>query len=430
MTDLTDDASQDGVDRRGFLKCMAWAGTGVLWTMAGGVPRSIALSSTSLSSLAMGGGAAPKDLFFVQISDSHMGFNKAANPDVAATFQEAVRRINALPTQPAFLLHTGDISHLSQASEFDTVDQLITGAHTRTGRVFYVPGEHDVLNDGGAQYLRRYGAGSTGKGWYSFDHSGIHFIGLVNVLDLKPGGLGNLGTEQLEWLERDVKGLSASTPIVVFAHVPLWAVYPQWGWGTDDGAQALSYLSRFGSVTVLNGHIHQTVQKVEGHMTFHTALSTAFPQPAPGTAAGPGPVDVGADRLRSFLGLTSVRYAAHPGTLAIVDASLAGTPVAVAGGAPETAASRARKAKPIADDEVAIDNFSFTPANRTVPAGTTVTWINRDDVPHRIGSADNKFPLGPTLDTDQRYSYTFASAGTYRYFCTVHPTMMGVITVT
>ncbi len=296
--------------------------------------------------------------------------------------------------------------------------------------MFYVPGEHDVLNDGGAQYLRRYGAGSTGKGWYSFDHSGIHFIGLVNVLDLKPGGLGNLGAEQLEWLERDVKGLSASTPIVVFAHVPLWAVYPQWGWGTDDGAQALSYLSRFGSVTVLNGHIHQTVQKVEGHMTFHTALSTAFPQPAPGTAAGPGPVDVGADRLRSFLGLTSVRYAAHPGTLAIVDASLAGTPVAVAGGAPETAASRARKAKPIADDEVAIDNFSFTPANRTVPAGTTVTWINRDDVPHRIGSADNKFPLGPTLDTDQRYSYTFASAGTYRYFCTVHPTMMGVITVT
>jgi 3',5'-cyclic-AMP phosphodiesterase len=422
---ITEDTAQDGIDRRGFLTCMAWAGTGMLWSMAGGVPRSL-----SFGDIAGGGALNANDLFFVQISDSHMGFNKAANPDVAATFQEAVRRINALPAQPAFLLHTGDISHLSQASEFDAVNHMIADARTRTGRVFYVPGEHDVLNDAGVEYLRRFGARATGKGWYSFDHSGVHFIGLVNVLDLKPGGLGNLGAEQLEWLERDVKGLSASTPIVVFAHVPLWAVYPQWGWGTDDGAQALSYLARFGSVTVLNGHIHQTVQKIEGHMTFHTALSTAFPQPAPGTAAGPGPVDVGAERLRSFLGLTSVRYSARAGQLAIVDASLAGTPVAVAGGAPETAASRARKARPIADDEVAIDNFVFTPPNRTVSAGTTLTWINRDDVPHRIGSVDNAFPLGPTLDTDQRYSYTFTKAGTYRYYCTIHATMMGVITVT
>jgi len=422
---ITDDTAQDGIDRRGFLTCMAWAGTGMLWTMAGGVPRSL-----SFGDVAGGGALDPNDLFFVQISDSHMGFNKAANPDVAATFQEAVRRINALPAQPAFLLHTGDISHLSQASEFDAVSQMVMDARTRTGRVFYVPGEHDVLDDAGAQYLRRYGGGATGKGWYSFDHSGVHFIGLVNVLDLKPGGLGNLGAEQLEWLQRDVRSLSASTPIVVFAHVPLWAVYPKWGWGTDDGAQALSYLARFGSVTVLNGHIHQTVQKVEGNMTFHTALSTAFPQPAPGTADGPGPIDVGAERLRSFLGLTSVRYSARAGHLAIVDSSLAGTPVAVAGGAPETAASRARRAKPIADDEVAIDNFVFVPPDRQVSVGTAVTWINRDDVPHRIGSVDSAFPLGPTLDTDQRYSYTFTKAGRYRYFCTIHATMTGVITVT
>jgi plastocyanin len=287
-----------------------------------------------------------------------------------------------------------------------------------------------VLNDHGAQYLQRYGAKTKGQGWYSFDHTGVHFIGLVNVLDVQPGGLGKLGAEQLEWLERDVKGLSSSTPIVVFAHVPLWSVYPQWGWGTDDSMVALSYLKRFGSVTVLNGHIHQTMQTVEGNMTFHTALSTAFPQPAPGTAAGPGPVDVGADRLRSFLGITSVRFAGHGGRLAVVDASLAGTPVAVAGAGSESARSRDRKAKPVGDHEIGIDNFSFAPSNRTVPAGTAVTWINRDDVPHRIGSADQRFPLGPTLDTDQRYSFTFDTAGTYKYFCTIHPTMMGVVTVT
>jgi 3',5'-cyclic-AMP phosphodiesterase len=425
---ITEDLAQDGVDRRGFLHCMAWAGSAVLWTMAGGVPRSLSLGR---SAEILGGGrsSGAKGLFFAQISDSHMGFNKAANSDVAATFQEAVRRLNGLPMEPEFLLHTGDISHLSQAAEFDAVDQMIQAAKTRTGKVFYVPGEHDVLNDNGAQYLQRYGKESKGHGWYSFDHSGVHFIGLVNVLDLKAGGLGNLGSEQLAWLARDVASLSSSTPIVVFAHVPLWSVYPQWGWGTDDGAQALSYLKRFGSVTVLNGHIHQTIQKVEGNMTFHTALSTAFPQPAPGTAGAPGPVDVGAERLRSFLGITSVRFAGHAGSLAIVDASLAGTPVAIAGAGAESPSARKRQSKPLADNEIGIDNFSFVPPNRIVTAGTEVTWINRDDVPHRIGSADQRFPLGPTIDTDAHYSYTFATPGTYKYFCTVHPTMQGVVTV-
>jgi len=260
------------------------------------------------------------DLFFVQISDSHMGFNKAANPDVIATFQAAVDRINSLPTPPAFLIHTGDISHLSKPEEFDNVNQILKSAKPK--QVFYVPGEHDVLGDDGKLYLERYGKGTRGKGWHSFDQNGIHFIGLVNVLDLKPGGLGNLGREQLEWLEKDVKGLSSSTPIVVFAHIPLWAVYPEWGWGTDDGEQALSYLKRFGSVTVLNGHIHQVMQKVEGNVTFHTAMSTAFPQPQPGTAPSPGPLTVPAEKLRSFLGLTSVNYIEGKHSLAIVDSSL------------------------------------------------------------------------------------------------------------
>ena len=308
--------NKDGVDRRGFLKCMAWAGTGALFLMKGGILRSYSLSDPSGLAGATGG-----ELSFIQISDSHMGFNKPANPDVVATLQAAVDKINAAPVEPAFLLHTGDISHLSKPTEFDTVDQVLKSAKVK--QVFFVPGEHDVLEDNGQQYLERYGKTAKGAGWYSFDKKGVHFIGLVNVLNLKAGGLGSLGQEQLEWMEDDVKGLSASTPIVVFAHIPLWTVYPDWGWGTEDSAQALSYLKRFGSDTVLNGHIHQTMQKVEGNITFHTASSTAFPQPQPGAAASPGPMKVPAEQLRSLLGLTSVEYVPGRHTLGIIDSSLA-----------------------------------------------------------------------------------------------------------
>jgi 3',5'-cyclic AMP phosphodiesterase CpdA len=298
---IHDDPANDGVDRRGFLKCMAWAGTGALCVIKGGVLRSYALGGV----LRHRRDAMRGELSFVQLSDSHMGFNKPANPDVAATFQVAIDRINALPDPPEFILHTGDISHLSKAAEFDTVEQMLRSAKPQ--QVFFVPGEHDVLTDNGKDYLARYGKNSQGDGWYSFDVKGVHFIGLVNVLNLKPGGLGTLGREQLVWLERDVKRLSSSTPLVVFAHVPLWTIYPDWGWGTEDSAEALAYLKRFGSVTVLNGHIHQTMQKVEGNVTFRTAMYTAFPQPAPGTASGPGPLKVPAEKLRSVLGVTDVR---------------------------------------------------------------------------------------------------------------------------
>jgi len=311
------DHNNDGIDRRGFLKCMAWAGTGAFCVIQGGVLKSYALGRMPETN--------PKDtmgeLSFVQISDSHMGFNKAANPDVAATLKVAVDKINALPTAPEFMLHTGDISHLSKPEEFDTVDQILKGAKSKN--VFYVPGEHDVLNDDGKQFLERYGKGSKGAGWYSFEKRGVHFIGLVNVMNLKAGGLGTLGPEQLEWLEDDVKHLKSSTPIVVFAHIPLWSVYPEWGWGTEDSAQALAYLKKFGSVTVLNGHIHQTLQKVEGTVTFHTAASTAFPQPQPGKADSPGPMKVPAEQLRSVLGITDVNYVQGQHALAVVDSTLA-----------------------------------------------------------------------------------------------------------
>jgi Icc protein len=314
--ELLIDHNHDGIDRRGFLKCMAWAGTGALCVMQGGV-----LKSYSLSRLSDLGANKVGELSFVQISDSHMGFNKAANPDVVGTLKAAVDKINGLAMPPEFMLHTGDISHLSKPEEFDTVDQILKCASAKD--VFFVPGEHDVLGDDGKQYLERYGKNAKGAGWYSFDKKGVHFIGLVNVLNLKAGGLGTLGREQLEWMKADVKHLKHSTPVVVFAHIPLWSVYPEWGWGTEDSAQALSYLKKFGSVTVLNGHIHQTMQKVEGNVTFHTAASTAFPQPQPGKADSPGPMKVPAEQLKSILGITDVTYVRGQHALGVVDSSLA-----------------------------------------------------------------------------------------------------------
>jgi 3',5'-cyclic-AMP phosphodiesterase len=314
---ITENKDRDGIDRRGFLECMAWAGTGVFCLLQGGVLRSYPLSDVTREHIKGLHG----DLSFVQISDSHIGFNKAANPDVTATLREAIAKINALPTPPSFVLHTGDLTQLSKPDEFDTLAESLKAL--KTDRIFYVPGEHDVLNDNGQMFRERFGQGTQGDGWYSFNQKGVHFIGLVNVLNLKAGGLGYLGPDQLEWLEKDVSHLKTSTPIVVFAHIPLWAVYPQWGWGTDDSEQALSCLKRFGSVTVLNGHIHQTMQKVEGNITFHTACSTAFPQPQPGQADSPGPMKVPEEKLRSVLGITDVSFVRGKHTLGIIDSSLA-----------------------------------------------------------------------------------------------------------
>jgi Icc protein len=318
------DLKNDGIDRRGFLRCMAWAGTGLVWTLSGGVPVSRAFAKGPHK-----GHEKSADFSFVQISDSHIGFSKPANPDVTATLQVAIDRINALPNRPDFIIHTGDLSQLSKPSEFDTLDQALKGASAK--QIYYVPGEHDMLTDNGEQYLQRYGKGTKGAGWYSFDQKGVHFVGLVNVVNLKAGGLGSLGHEQLEWLEDDLKDRSASTPIVLFAHIPLWTIYPDWGWGTDDSEQALSCVKRFGSVTVLNGHIHQVMQKVEGKLSFHTAMSTAFPQPAPGTAPSAGPMKVPADQLQKVLGITDVNYLVSGKSLAVVDSALDGSSPSTSG---------------------------------------------------------------------------------------------------
>jgi 3',5'-cyclic-AMP phosphodiesterase len=288
--------------RRDFMKCLAWAGTGIVWSVSGGIPRAMNLGGAALAAPASG-------FSFVQISDTHIGFKADANPDPGATLQVALDKIAALPNKPAMMIHTGDVTHLSKPEQFDTADQLLKGAKLDA---HFVPGEHDVIGDDGKMYFARFGAkGAAEGGWYSFDQGGVHFVGLMNVIGFGPATGGTLGKDQLEWLAKDLKGKSASTPIVVMAHIPLWPIYPQWGWTTADAEQAFAYLKPFGSVTVLNGHIHQVVQKVEGKATFQTAMSTAFPQPAAGTAPNPGPMKVEADKLKTVLGIREIAFAAE-----------------------------------------------------------------------------------------------------------------------
>jgi 3',5'-cyclic AMP phosphodiesterase CpdA len=306
--------------RRNALKCLAYGGAGTLFALSGGVLTPIDLAMARSYDESREGKALGKPLF-VQISDTHIGFNKEANPDVAHTLAQTIDIVNGMPVQPALIIHTGDITHLSKPAEFDLAQQMLS--RLRTTELHTVPGEHDTTDATVTEYFNRFGKASDNKGYYSFDHAGVHFIGLINVLQFKPGGLGTLGDEQLAWVAADLKHRSASTPIVVFAHMPLWTIYEPWGWGTGDAEQLLGQLRRFGSVTVLNGHIHQIVQKVEGNMTFHTARSTSYPQPVAGVGAGPGPLKVPPEQLAAMLGITSISVAKHPSSLVLNDTVLA-----------------------------------------------------------------------------------------------------------
>jgi 3',5'-cyclic AMP phosphodiesterase CpdA len=303
----------DQTSRRGALKCLG-IGAGTLFTLSSGVFDAIDLAEA----------ATKPDIgtpLFLQISDTHIGFNKEANPDVVGTLNKSIDLVNALPQQPAFAIHTGDITHLSKAEEFDNAQQLLK--RLRVSEIHAVPGEHDVTDGPGAEFFARYGKASNNKGYYSFDVNGVHFIALVNVMAFKAGGLGALGDDQLAWLKDDLSARSASQPIVVFAHMPLWTIYEPWGWGTAEGDQIAVLLARFGSVTVLNGHIHQIIRKVEGNITFHTARSTAYPQPLAGVGPGPGPLKVPADQLPKMLGITTVTVMPVSGSLSLSDSTLA-----------------------------------------------------------------------------------------------------------
>jgi len=309
------DHQDDGIDRQGFLKCMAWAGTGVVWALTGGRVTSMALADAARDPA-----TATADFSFVQISDSHIGFSKAANKNVVGTFEEAIARINALPQRPAFVMHTGDHVHLSKMTEFDTTKQIM--GTIKTDRTFNVPGEHDVFVDQGKRYLEVFGRGTQGSGYSSFDLKGVHFLALANVQQAEGQGgltgLGLLGPEQLAFVKKDLAALSADTPLVIFSHVPLLAVYPKWGWATEDSTQVLALVKRFSSVTALNGHIHQIISKTEGNIVMHTAASTAYPLHAPGQVA-PTPLVLPAGMLPARIGIRTVGFVRGASSLALKD---------------------------------------------------------------------------------------------------------------
>jgi hypothetical protein len=321
MTTLTDGRSnRHDPARRQALRCLgAWSGAAIAWTMAGGTPRALGATNSAAPK------AAPANaLTFVQISDTHIGFRKEANPDVVGSLRRAMADINAMPQAPAFVVHTGDVSHLSKPAEFGNARELLQ--ELRVDRVHVVPGEHDTIDDGTSGYLRFFDHDRNGKSWYSFDQGGAHFVGLNNVLGFKAGTMSALGDEQLAWLARDLAGVSHSTPIVVLAHIPLWTVWEPWGWGTADASQAMALLRPFGSVTVLNGHVHQVLQKIEGNVALHTAMSLAYPLPSPGQAGigEPGPVTVPAGELGKLIGVRRASVVRGRHHLALVDAPLEG----------------------------------------------------------------------------------------------------------
>ena len=310
---MTAERDPRGMTRRQLIRHSAWFGAAVGLAVVGG---------EVISHIAGTAGAAHTQarptLRFAQISDSHIGFQGTANANVTGTFTEAINQVNGLGYTPDFVIHTGDLTHLSTPDQFDQVKQMLTGLNTP--HIFTVPGEHDSVDDAGQKYRQVFGAGTRGDGWYSFDIAGVHVIALVNTLNLKK--LGHLGTDQLEFIQKDVAPLSSDTPIIVFGHIPLFAMYPSWGWGTDDATQALSYLRRFSSVTCLNGHVHQLFTKTEGNITFHSATTTAYPLPHPGDGPAPKPVTLPAGKLHDALGIREVSYIKGQQALALKEEKL------------------------------------------------------------------------------------------------------------
>jgi 3',5'-cyclic AMP phosphodiesterase CpdA len=301
---MTEDRDPMEMSRRQLIRHSAWFGAAVGLAVVGGeVISHVAGAATATETR--------PTLRFAQVSDSHIGFTGPANADVSGSFTRAVNQINNLGYTPDFVIHTGDLTHLATSAQFDQVKQMLSGLSTP--HVFTVPGEHDSVDDAGQKYRKVFGAGTRGEGWYSFDIAGVHVIALVNTLHMTK--LGHLGQDQLDFVKKDVAPLSSDTPIIVFSHIPLFAMYPDWGWGTDDSVQALSYLRRFSSVTCLNGHVHQVFSKTEGNVTFFSGTTTAYPLPHPGDGPAPKPLTLPAGKLHDALGIREVAY--HKGQQAL-----------------------------------------------------------------------------------------------------------------
>jgi 3',5'-cyclic AMP phosphodiesterase CpdA len=256
------------MDRRDFLGLAAVGG--------GAVFASALAGCASRAEAAMAGGE-NQDFYFVQLSDTHWGYQGPANPDAAVTLRKAVAAVNALAVPPEFIVFTGDLTHTTddpaerrrRLAEFKSI---VAGLKVKSVR--FMPGEHDASLDRGAAFREFFG-----ETHYTFDHKGVHFIAIDNVSD--PGA--KIGDEQLAWLAADLAARDRKAPLVVLTHRPLFDLAPKWDWATRDGAKAIDLLMPFENVTVFYGHIHQEHHQMTGHIAHHSAKSLIFPLPAPGS---------------------------------------------------------------------------------------------------------------------------------------------------
>lgn len=274
------------IDRREFLRLAG----------IGGAVFASGLSSGGGAMSPVGAKARPAhdDFYFVQLSDTHWGFDGAPNPDSRGTLPKAIAAINALSVAPDFVVFTGDLTQLTPDGTLrrTRLSQFRDMAATLKVRdVRFLPGEHDASLDRGAAYRELFD-----ESHYAFDHKGVHFVALDNVSDPR----GALGEEQLAWLESELAPLPKEKPIVVLAHRPLFDLVPAWGWSTADAARAIELLTPYSNVTVFYGHIHQEHHRTTGAIAHHAARSLIFPLPPPGS---PDHTPLAWDPLRPYRGL-------------------------------------------------------------------------------------------------------------------------------
>jgi 3',5'-cyclic AMP phosphodiesterase CpdA len=261
------------LDRRAFLQLAGYGGA----VFASGLGLGACAAPAT-------GGTPKDDFFFVQLSDTHWGYEGPANADARGTLPKAIAAVNALPIDPDFIVFTGDLTHLTldgklrreRLAQFREQTQAL-----RVRELRFLPGEHDASADQGEAYREFFG-----PSYYAFDHKGVHFVALDNVSDAQ----GALGEAQRSWLARDLAGRPVDAPIVVLTHRPLFDLQPQWGWATQDGAQALAQFEPFSRVTVFYGHIHQENHHETGHIVHHAARSLIFPLPPPGPGSDHKPI--------------------------------------------------------------------------------------------------------------------------------------------
>ena len=356
-----------------------------------------------------------QEFSFVQLSDTHWGFDTpAVNPDFAGTLKKAIADVNALKTQPDFVVFTGDLTHTTDSNEtrrtrMTEFKEIIKGL--RVQEVHFLPGEHDAGLDNGKAFQEFFGPTH-----WTFDHKGVHFIALDNVSDPR----AQLGEEQLKWLEADLQKLDKTQRIVVFTHRPLFDLAPDWDWATRDGAKALTLLAPYQNVTVFYGHIHQINNHTEGHIDLHSAMGLMYPLPAPHSVPKKAPIPWDPAQPYKGLGFRQVDVKAAPAAYTLTEFPV----VQKAEDAPEQVI------------RITAKRFTYTPDAITLKKGVPVTLeFTSQDVMHGFNCPDLNIRADIEPGKTARVSFTPQKAGKFEFHCDIfcgtgHGNMGGTITVT